>query len=229
MIQRFLFEALKDGVEQFTADLTLFDQLFSEVYALSETEIAAIKTFWVNSSDDPHRGPPKVIHGYAPRDVEIPVYSIVLANEKEALMWLNDDIGQIEDEEDPNFGADQKGSIWNHQYDILVYHEHPDVTGYLYEIAKSIILASHEAFVERGLFDISVSGADLAPDPRYIPEHLFARKMSFSCSRLFDRVDRESRFGKAFAVSGIHIDKAGSPSDVGGVKTLVTIAEAEES
>jgi len=35
-------------------------------------------------------------------------------------------------------------------------------------------------------------------------------------------VDRLSLSQKAFQVAGIHVDKSGSPSDVGGVKTLVT-------
>lgn len=221
MIQRFLFDSLQDGIAQITQDLTILDQLFEEVYELEPDEIAAIKTFWENPNGIKEAGPPKVIHGYLRKDIEIPVYSITLQNESEAQTWLNNDSGQVEDILDPDFGADIKGSIWSHRYDIHIYHEHPDVVSYLYEIAKSILLASMDFFSDKGLFDIDISGADLAPDPRYIPEHLFARRMTFACQRCFTRIDKDSKGGKAFKVGGIHVE-GGSNSSVGGVKTLIT-------
>ena len=214
MIQRFIFLALKDGIDQITEDLTLLELLFEDLYELDPKEVEAIKTHFASK-------PPTVIHGYAPRDVVLPVYSIILGNEAESERFLNDDAPQITDPEDPDFGADVKSSIWDHTYHILTYAEHPDVTSYYYEIAKSILLSSNDFFVERDLFDIRMSGQDLAPDPRYMPEHAFARRLAFSCDREFRRVDRDSKAGKAFKVAGIHIDKSGSDSDVGGVKTLV--------
>ncbi len=224
MIQRFLFDALTDGIAQITADLTILDQLFDEVYELGEAELAAIKKFWTNTTDASH-GPPTVIHGYAPKDVVIPVYAIVLESETESLTWLNNDSGQVEDINDPDFGADIKGSIWNHRYGIHIYHDHPDVVTYIYEIAKSILLASNDFFSDKGLFDIDISGGDMMPDPRLIPENLFGRKVTFGCQRCFTRLDKESKVGKAFKVGGIHIDSGASSSDVGGVKTLVKILE----
>lgn len=218
MIQRFIYNVLNDGVSQVTEDPTIIEQLFDEVYGLSETEIEAIKTHW-------QAKPPTVKHGYAPRDVEVPVYSIILENETEALTYLGNEAGQIEDPEHPDFRADIKSSIWQHNYGILIYTEHPDVTSYYYEIAKSILLAGNAYFTEQGLFEIDVSGADLAPDPRYIPEHLFARRITFACQREFERIDRESKRTKYTGIDGIHIDKAGSPRDVGAVKTLVTFPE----
>lgn len=214
MIQRFLFLALKDGIDQIKADPTILEQLFEELYELDPTEVDAIKTHF-------EAKPPKVIHGYAPRDVEAPVYSIVLMADGETETFLNNDAPQITDIENPDFGADVKSSIWQSTYHVLTYAEHPDVTSYYYEIAKSILLASTDFFADRDLFDIQMSGQDLAPDPRYIPEHLFARRLVFTCDREFARVDRDSKAGKAFKVGGIHIDKSGSPSGVGGVKTLV--------
>lgn len=218
MIQRFIFNVLKDGVEQVTDDPTIIDQIFQELYGLSETETEAIKAHWIAK-------PPVIRHGYAPRDIDVPTYSIILENETESQTWLNNDVGTVEDPEDPDFRADVFGSIWQHQYGILIFAEHPDVTTYYYEIAKSILLSGNEFFIGQGLFDIDISGGDLAPDPRYIPEHLFARRVSFGCQRIFTRVDRPSRLTKVTSVEGIHIDSSGSPSDVGGVKTNVTILE----
>jgi hypothetical protein len=221
MIQRFLFLALTDGIAQIQADPTLLEQLFEDLYELDPDEVEGIKTVFAAK-------PPKVIHGYSPRDVDPPMYSIVLKGEQETETFLNNDAPQVTDVESPDFGADVKTSIWQHNYLVFTYSEHPDVTGYYYEIAKSILLASTDFFADRDLFDISLSGQDLAPDPNYLPEHLFARALSFQCERQFTRVDRDSKAGKAFQVGGIHIDKAGSPSDVGGVKTLMTPISPED-
>lgn len=214
MIQRFIYMALVDGITQLTEDPTLLDQLFSDLYELSPTEVAGIKQVFAAK-------PPKVIHGYAPRDVDPPVYSIVLQGEHESETFLNNDGLQISDPEDPDFGADVKTSIWRNSYHILAITEHPDVTSYYYEIAKSIFLASTDFFADRNMFEIRITGQDLSPAMSYLPEHLFARNLVFQCDREFQRVDRDSKAGKAFAVSGIHIDESGSPSDVGGVKTLM--------
>jgi hypothetical protein len=216
VIQRFIFTALQDGLAQMQSDHGLVDDLFREVYELEGAEVAAIIEVF-------GKKPPHVIHGYLRSDTRVPVYSIVLGNENETEKWLHDDSGIIDEPEDESFGADILSSIWQHHYNILTYTDHPDLTAYYYEIAKSILLASNAYFTERDLYDIDISGADLPPDPKYLPEHLFVRQMMFRCNREFRRIDRSSRFGRAFKVRGIHVDRSGSPSDVGDVATNVTI------
>lgn len=217
MIERFLFTVLKRGIEEIQADPEIIDDLFADLHSLAAPEIAAIKTVFATS-------PPKVVHGYAQSEMVLPVYSIILAEESETDMFIGDDVGMVLDEEDPDFGADIKGSVWQHNYTILCYAEHPDTTRYIYETAKAIlIVGTADVFLPEGIHGIRFSGSDLSPNKVYIPEHLFVRQLNFQCRRLFQRVDRQSKLGKAFKVAGIHIDSAGSPSDVGGVKTLVTV------
>jgi hypothetical protein len=222
MIERFLYTTLKDGIQAMLDDLAILDDLFVDLYELEQSEVDKIKEVFTED-------PPGVIHSYARTETSIPVFSIVLESENESEHFLGDDAGMIDDPEDPDFGADCKSTIWDHKYQILCYTEHPDLTLYYYEMAKSIFLTADLS--SYGLFMTHLSGADLMPDPRYIPEHLFVRRLSFECSREFLRLDRGSKLGKAFRVRGIHVDKSGSPSDVGGVKTLVdpTSILAEES
>lgn len=212
MIQRFLYTTLTAGLETIQNDLTLLDELFREFYELSREESEAIKTAFQTK-------PPGVIHGYARSETDFPVYSIVLQNEAESEHFVGDDAGMIDDTDDPDFGADCKSTIWEHHYQILCYTEHPDLTLYYYEIAKAILLTAN--LPSYGLHLVHLSGADLMPDPKYLPEHLFVRVLMFQASREFMHIDRDSKLGKAFRVRGIHVDEAGSPSDVGGVKTLV--------
>jgi hypothetical protein len=219
MIQRFLFSALKQGVEAITADLVLLEHIF-ENYELAENEVESIKTLWSAK-------PPTVRHGFARPDDEFPLFALVLVDEHESETVMGDDGGIVEDPEDPLFGADIKTSFWEHNYNIMVYSDHPDATLYWYEVAKSIMLEA--GFYDFGIYDLMLSGGDILPDPEYIPSHLFVRRLSLKASREFKRIVHTSRLGKAFKVSGIHIDRSGSPSDPGPVKTLlVPYAEGED-
>jgi len=162
-----------------------------------------------------------VHHGYARQDHDFPLYAIVLADEHEDEHFIGDDAGMVTDTDDPNFGADCLSVIWEHNYQVLCYAEHPDVTTYIYEVAKSVIFTGEEELAGAGVIHLHSSGMDLAPDPRYIPEHLFVRQLNLQIKREFLRVVRSSRLGKAFKVSGIHVDKSGSPSEV-TVNTNIT-------
>jgi len=216
MIHRYVYQVLTIGVQAMLDDPKLLDDLFEENYELNEAETATIKAYFAAH-------PPTIVNGYARQDTEFPAIAITLGAENEATTFLADSAGQIEDENNPLYGADIESAIWQHTYNILIYTEHPDVTAYYYEICKSIMLAGFGYLANIGaLFEFGLSGTELIPDPLYVPEHLFVRQLVFTCQREFRRIDRDSRLQKAFAVAGIHIDKAGSPSDVGGVKTLVT-------
>ncbi len=206
MIQRFLFEIVKSGFETIRDQPSLVDDIFSQ-YDLPDTEIDAIKTALVEEF-------PTVKHQYARKEDEPPIISIVLGNESEKDHYLGDFAEQLDD------GAEVVSSIWEHTYRLLIYTKHPDLTLYYYEILKAIFVTA--PLEDCGLFQTHISGMDLEPDVRYIPAHLFARVLTFSANREFESVDRLIALTKAFKVRGISIDKAGSPSDVGGVKTLVT-------
>jgi len=215
MIQRFIYTALVDGFQAFTDDPTLIDALFMEEWELSETESDSIKEHFAAH-------PPTIKHGYARMEDDFPIITIVLGGEGEAQTVLGDDLGMVLDEDDPDYQADIAGALWQHTYQIMVYTEHPDLTTYYYEMVKRIMITT--PFINNGLFEIKLRGNDLMPDPAYIPAHLFVRQFTFDCQREFHTVDRNSRLSKAFAVRGIHVDKSGSPRDVGGVQTLVTVS-----
>lgn len=212
MIQRYLYTALKEGIDAILKNPVILDDLFRELYGLEVKEVAAIKTVFAAH-------PPEVIHGYARHDSKFPLFSIVLANEGESQTVLADQAGFVADEDDPDYGTDIESAVWQHTYQVLIYSEHPDVTGYYYEIAKSILIAANDYFVQQGIFNQKYSGMDLAPDPRYVPERLFLRQLTMTCEREFMRLSRDVK--KAFKVSGIYVDKSGSDSDVGGVQTGV--------
>lgn len=214
MIQRILYRALISGLEYYQQNPDAFTALFGDNYGLSETEILAIRQFFTDK-------PPKVFHGYARTDATPPFIAIVLADERETDSVLGDEAGIIANEEDADYGCDQYTAFWNHTYHLMCIAEHPEACQYVYEVAKAIILEAKPTFIPEGIYDSQVSGAELLPDPRFIPEHWFLRQITFSCKRELLTVVKGSNAGKAWTVSGIHVDREGSPSDVGGVKTLV--------
>lgn len=217
MIQRYIYTALQSGLLMLKSKPEILELFFSEQYDLTATEIAAIRKAF-------EAKPPTIIHGYAHIDMTLPLIAIVLANEGESQNVIGDDGGMVDEAGDPDFGADIETAIWQHNYDIMVMTDHPDLTLYYYELVKQILITNTGGvgyFADQGLFGSKVSGMDMAPDPRYLPEHAFVRVIRFVCEREFQTVDRGSKVGKAFKVSGIFVDKTGSPSDVGGVHTLV--------
>lgn len=218
MIQRFLFAALKQGVDAITEDVTLLEAIF-ENYELVEGEVEAIKTLWTTD-------PPHVRHGYARSDDEFPLFALVLADEQEIEAVLADDGGLVEDEDDPLHGADIRVSFWSHRYQIMVVTEHPDASLYWYEVAKSIILEAE--LHQFGIYDLILSGGDVALDPKFAPIHAFVRALTVKASREFQRVIHSTRLRKAFRVRGISVDKSGALGDPGVRTQVVPYTEGDD-
>lgn len=217
MIERLIYRVLKDGIAQLAANPAILEDLFIGQHGLTAAEFASIKKLFLAQ-------PPGVHHGYAHTENNFPLYAIILDSEGESTAFLAADAAPLP-EDDPDYPSDVSSALWRHNYSILTYAEHPDVALYYYEIAKTIMFAARDFFVnESGLFNLVLSGMDFAPDPRYLPEHLFLRRLSFQCESEFQRVVTGKNL-KAFKVRGIAVDSSGSPSDVGGVPTLVTVHE----
>jgi len=216
VIQRILYKALSAGIQYYLAHPEALDTLFGDNFGLETTEIEAIKTFFANKT-------PKVFHGYPRLDQIPPFYSIVLGDERESDAVLGDEAGMDEDEDDPDYGCDQYTRFWNHTYHVLCITEHPEATSYIYEIAKTIILEAKPTFIPEGIYGNLLSGTELLPDPRYIPEIWFVRQLTYTAQRELKTVLKGSNAGKAWKVGGIHIDGGDDNSDIGGVKSLVTV------
>jgi hypothetical protein len=224
MIQRYLIDLLKDGFDAITADPLLLDDIFLENYGLAKAEVDTIKLYYAAH-------PVMLVNGYSRQDNKYPAIAITLGNEGESQTMLGDDAGMVDDEGGLLDHCDINSAIWEHTYLLTVISEHPDVTAYYYEMAKTILLAGLEVLIEKGLASIKMQGQELLLDPTYMPEHLFMRQIIFTCERELQQINRDSRLSKAFRIGGIAVDNSGSPSDVGGVKTNVSIyfADGEET
>lgn len=117
----------------------------------------------------------KVIRGF-PRDPAfLPVYAIVLGSENEQPTPLGSVIG------DDNLSSEEMhGILSNVQYRVETWSNNADLTVHLYYLLKWIILSNRDALEQGGLFNQSVSGADLEPVPLQVPELIYRRGLTIS-------------------------------------------------
>ena len=215
MINRYLFTLLETGVHQIQNDLSVLDSLFQDNYVLSDEELATIKTYFKAHGLN-------VINGYPRSDSEFPLIAITLSSDRESDYFIGDEAEPITEDDSPYLGMDLKSTIWEYTYQLLLYTEHPDITAYYYEIMKAMIILNLDYLSELDCYGFSISGSELAPDPRYLPEYLFVRQLTFRCNSEFQRFDKDSKWAKAFRVTGIHVDKNASNYDIGNVASNVT-------
>lgn len=214
MIHRYIHNILTSGIQAIQDDLSILDELFLQNYSLDEVELNSIKTYFRNNGME-------VTNGYARRDATFPLATIILTSDNEDTYFLNEEGAPIQDEDSMFFHMDLKSTIWAYNYQIMVMTEHPDITAYYYEIVKSIMLLGLATLVDLGCYGFQLSGGEMAPDPRYMPEHLFVRQLSFKCNMEFQRFDRDSKLRKAFQVSGMYLDRNSSNYDIGNVSDKV--------
>lgn len=216
MIERILYLVLENVLKALREDQTLIDEVFSRIYQLEKDEVAGIKRLFAK--------PIEIRQGYAHADATMPMFTIILAGEQQSDFVIGDSAGMTQGLQpfDPAFGCDQIASIWDQNFQILCYSENPDQTRYMYEAARSAFLVNRTFLAQNGLLDPAMSGMDLTPDPRYLPDHLFCRVLSIRTKSEFVLVDYNSRAGRAFQITGLAVDPA-SPNSNGGVPTDVTV------
>lgn len=223
MIERLLFHVIEDGIAFLKANPDLISEFFATEGLLDISEAEKIRDYFLKE-------PPAVIHGYARSDQKFPIYAITLAAENETQAFIGDEGGFVDDPEDENYGADQAAAIFGYTYNIYVYAQHPDATLYMYHLLRQMLFEALPVLKGTGdVFDVRFSGADLAPDPAWVPAGLFLRRVTITCSREYHQTILSSKLGRAWKVQSIHLDAKGAVGeDVGGVLTHVTTPDSEE-
>jgi len=236
VIERIIYQAIQNGIDLFTAQPSRIEDLFTNAainnptFDVEAAEAARIRAYWENTADLANQGPAVVQHGYPHADSEFPGFFITLTSENEDTQFMGREVGQfLDDTSDPDYGSPILGSIWKHQYTVLVITQHIDFTLYYYQMLKSFFIAQDQFLKSCGLLHLSYSGGDLAPDKNWVPSGFFVRRFTVDCSTEYNQVAPDGT-GRAFQVAGIHVDATGAPGeDVGGVKTLVTILDPAET
>ena len=202
MIERHIYTALKNGIDELEAHPLRLERIFRDYYGLAQKEVDTIRTYF-------EANPPSVIHNYARENSSFPLYAIILQGAEETTKVLGEYGGMVDFieaqaiDDTSAVGANIYGSIFTYNYEIITYAKLPDVALYYYYLAKYFMIRERDYFISQNLFDLTLGGSDLAPDARYMPAYLFGRTLRFSCQCemgvIGDVVPRGDK------TSGIHI------------------------
>ena len=119
--------------------------------------------------------PPTIRHGYARDSDKFPIIATTLASEATDADFVGDFMG-IDDD-----GNIIEGQVREQRLDIVVYAESPDLALHLYHWVNYALQAHVQWFQRQGLQrPMFVSGAELAPDPRYVPRTCYLRRVTWA-------------------------------------------------
>lgn len=166
------------------------------------------------------RRPPAVVLNYPRATAEPPVIAIVISDEHESDNAVGDYVGEaLDGERGP--AAEYAGAHYEGTFSCFVFAEHPEVTMYLYQLVKAILLGAKPALLRGGLLEISFSGGDLSPDENYIPESMFARVLRVSCKYLVS-VPVLVSDPAGFSINGVWLSDVVVEGVRGGVTAVAT-------
>jgi hypothetical protein len=206
----------------------------------TEAEKTAARDEATRARDDFLEKPPEPCHGYARAGGTFPCWAILLGQESTTQDFLGEDASNLEPTFDDQGTLDDEGEAyldedgnkldmhvrrWGQHYDVYIYTNHPDKTLYHYYLCRQILVAARAGFQANGIEEITYTGAELAPDPRYLPENVFVRRFSIDCRSDQEYADRLGGVGAGRQLSAMQDDQG--QSDPGGVTPNITAYEEQ--
>tara|TARA_Y100000034_G_C6892969_1_gene411212 strand:- start:1044 stop:1712 length:669 start_codon:yes stop_codon:yes gene_type:complete len=166
--QRIVLEVMRTGVTAVTANTSVLDNILQD---LTSAELTKAKAYWASH-------PPTVVQSFARfSETPFPIWALTLQGDDTAQDFLGQGDMALLDANDFTIGSEFR-SLDTATFTIFVYAEHPDVVVWYYKILKRILKMGFLRMVNNGLHDPTLDGADVQPDPRYIPENVFIRRIT---------------------------------------------------
>ena len=171
-VERLFVIALRNAVERFKAEPKRWRRI---LHFLEADEIALVPRVFAAR-------PPTIRAGYGTAQDPMPLITVALMQERPDQEMLGDMIEPETDYDEFEHGkAELRGAIYEQTIEITVYADHPDVALYLYHWSKYALEAHLDWFLSHGLIEPRfVHGGEVRPDPRFVPERLFCRSLTFT-------------------------------------------------
>lgn len=171
-VERLFVIALRNAVERFKAEPKRWRRI---LHFLEQDEIDLVPRVFAAR-------PPTIRAGYGTAQDPMPLITVALMSERPDQEMLGDMIEPDTDYDEYEHGrAELRGAIYEQTLEITVYADHPDVALYLYHWAKYALEAHLDWFLSHGLIEPRfVQGGEVRPDPRFVPERLFCRSLTFT-------------------------------------------------
>jgi len=186
MNERLFYTVVKDGLQEFIDSPARLEMFFRREHGLTEAEAQLVRAYFtMRPEEGANGGPPNLIHGYPRSTGPFPCWAILLMGDRSRQRFLGDDAGTAEpmdDEED----LDEHAAIplvRLAEYTIAIdtfVPDSPDICLYYYHLLRHIIFQAVPTFQASPnyLQNIEFSGMDLAPDPKYLPENMWIRRLT---------------------------------------------------
>lgn len=183
MFERIIYDRIKDRLDWYAAEALRFE-VFLLARGIGADEAHRAREAFADTA-------PTLVMGYARQGTQFPCVALVLGTDSNVDDYLGEDAPMLgtddDDDEGLDYYRDEDGQIvdphmrrWEGRADLFVYSDHPDMTLYLYHIVKDICVRSRKVWHSAAFEDVRYSGAELAPDPKYLPTDMFTRRFSIT-------------------------------------------------
>lgn len=158
------------GRDAVTANPSILDFILQGAEA---ADLTSLKAHWA-------KHPPTILTGYARSEGPFPAWAVVLMGDNPNQDYLG--LGErLEDTDLDELFDDEVGRVrTSGVFGIHVYAQHPDVCLAHYRVLRYILNLGRKWLIGRGLQEPQLTGAELAPDPRYLPDQLFVRRLTLT-------------------------------------------------
>ena len=164
MPEQVLFDLVTLGIAAIKADPTQLDLILAQLDTDQQTKART----WFAAHE------PTVIHGFARSETPLPAYAITLQSDGPGTDYLG--MGeQLNADDVLGGGTDLYQDRETSTFAIYCYATSPDAALWMYRILKRVMRVGFDYLINNGLEEPKISGADLMPDPRFTPAHLFTR------------------------------------------------------
>lgn len=232
MVERTLFTVINDQLDWYKAKPERFERFLMDRQGLSLAEATKARLYFEGGTTDDgeevEARPPTLIHGYARPGGPFPCWAMTLGSERVATDYLGKDASFLDSDGehyfDPETGAvvDPKVRRMEYRFDILVITDHPDVTVWYYHLLKNIVMSQQDVLEGLDVEDLVFTGADMAPDPRFLPDTMYGRVFQVTVQ---GDESWEQAMARGTELSGIAVDSGdGTSGGTGAVDANVTVS-----
>jgi hypothetical protein len=194
MLERAYYTTIAQGFQDIRDRPQLLEHFFLSM-GLAREEVRSIRNWFISAEPSVNHAFPR--HGAS----KFPGVFIVLESEDERQKVLDDFGGLVsfDDAIAENYpelgGAEIRTSFYEYRFNLFIVADNPDKCLYLFQLVRYILTAQHKELQKFGVLVSNITGSDLAPNPEYLPETFFIRRMIVKITAQAPVYEPPPRFG----------------------------------
>ena len=191
-LEKAVYDIVAKGLGELKQDRSLVEDFFRHVAQLPEQGCREFADYFLSETI-------RVVHGYPlAEEFTFPLISVVLNGDMAGAKYLGNDGFVSEDPTSPTYGVPNIAMEFQVGCTVSVYATHPDVTMYLYQLIKMLVMQGLRGLTEAGYYDFGLAGQDLRPDPTYVPANTFVRVLAVNARENYEVPAPSDSLGRAW-------------------------------